>query len=583
MVNTLMTLLAGLCALVFSTAPLAAAANTLTVVPDRTEVYEGEVLTVTVTGTMKLDINLSNLFSFDLSDMPAPNIEAVEPDFEILAQNQHYSVRTLNNDMIGEITWTYQLAPTRTGELTIPELTFRESRSEPITITVKEGSSSASGARVRDSFIELSADKAAVYVQEQLVLTVRLFFSGNLIRGELSEPEHPDAVIESLGKQKEFSRYRDGVRYRVVERRYAIFPQKAGELSLAPIRFEGQARDASGQLRFLRDQQQLFDVLVKPVPARYPEGQAWLPAEQLTLAETGLPTSATIEAGSNLSRQITLEALGLPAEALPDVTPAVPDAIRAYPDQPVRNTEATPEGLRSTLQQTTVLVPVTAGNVTLPAIRVPWWNTRSDTLEYATLPERQYRITGDSAIVMPDAEQDREPGTASVNADASPVEPDSPATKSLWFWSTLALSGLWLATLALWWRARQAPAPATVEQASDNAGEQQIFDQLQNHVRNGSPGATGLLVPWARLRFQQPDLASLPDALRYLDAMTGNTDLSDAVSNYQHALFAARGGEVAERDRQRLLVALARVKTLKGSTGGSDSLPPLYPDHWVNS
>lgn len=42
-------------------------------------------------------------------------------------------------------------------------------------------------------------------MQEQLTMTIRLFFSGNLVRGELSEPEHPDAIIEPLGKQREYS------------------------------------------------------------------------------------------------------------------------------------------------------------------------------------------------------------------------------------------------------------------------------------------------------------------------------------------------------------------------------------------
>ncbi|MEC7816472.1 MAG: BatD family protein [Pseudomonadota bacterium] len=583
MVNTLMAVLTGLCALVFSAAPLAATGNALIVETDQTEIYQGDVLTVTVKGTMKLDINLSNLFSFDLSDMPAPDIEAVEPDFEILAQNQHYSVRTVNSDMIGEITWTYQLAPTRTGELTIPALTFRDSRSEPVTITVQEGSAPAAGAQARDSFIELSADKAEVYVQEQLVLSVQLYFSGNLIRGELSEPQHPDAIIESLGKQQEFTRYRDGVRYRVVERRYAIFPQQPGELSLAPIRFEGQARDASGQLRFLRNQQQLYSVPVKPVPASYPDNQAWLPANQLSLTETGLPLGETLEAGSNLSRQITLQAGGLPSEALPDVEPAVPDAIRAYPEQPVRNTETTPEGLRSALQQTTAMVPVTAGEVTLPAIRVPWWNTSTDTLEYATLPERQYRITGDSAIVMPQLDEDRAPEAST--AEATPVEPVDAVTGSFWFWSTLALSGLWLATLALWWRARaRRSAPSTPDHTAGDLKERQIFDQLQHSIRLGSPEATGLLVRWVRIRFRQPTLVSLNDVLNYLEKTTGSTDFSDAVSKYQQGLYAAAGGRVEEIDRQRLLAALAGLKQRKASGGGGrDDLSPLYPDQLVSS
>ena len=190
MVNRFLTSAVSLWLLVMMAAP-AAWANALTVEPDRNQLYEGEVLTLTVKGAMKIDINLTNLFSFDLSQLPSPDIEKVEPEFEILARNQRYSVQTVNNEMVGEITWTYQLAPTRSGTLTIPELTFQDSSSSPVTVEVLDGSPPNQPAPSRDSFIELSADKAEVYVQEQLILTIQLYFSGNLIRGELSEPEHP--------------------------------------------------------------------------------------------------------------------------------------------------------------------------------------------------------------------------------------------------------------------------------------------------------------------------------------------------------------------------------------------------------
>ena len=66
--------------------PAQAQSQQLTVEPDRTRLYEGEVLTLTVKGSMEIDINLGNLFDFDMSSLPKPDIEKVEPDFEILAQ-----------------------------------------------------------------------------------------------------------------------------------------------------------------------------------------------------------------------------------------------------------------------------------------------------------------------------------------------------------------------------------------------------------------------------------------------------------------------------------------------------------------
>ncbi|ADP98039.1 BatD family protein [Marinobacter adhaerens] len=362
-------------------------ARQLTVEPDRTRLYEGEVLTLTVKGSMEIDINLGNLFDFDMSSLPKPDIEKVEPDFEILAQNQQYSIRTVNSQMVGEITWTYQLAPKTTGELTIPALTFKDAVSEPVTVEVVDGSPPDQAAPGRDSFIELSADKDEVYVQEQLILTVRLFFRGNLIRGELSEPTHPHVIIESLGRQQEFSRYRDGVRYRVVERRYAIFPQRPGTLKLPPVRFEGQARDASGSLRFLRDSEELFEVPVKDVPAQF-SGDTWLPATGLSLEESGLPPSLEVATGENITREIRLTAAGLPGEALPPLPDTVPDGLRSYPEEPERQTETTPAGLTSSLKQSVALVPVEAGQMTLPAIRIYWWDTEADRERVAVIPEK---------------------------------------------------------------------------------------------------------------------------------------------------------------------------------------------------
>lgn len=552
-----------------------AQASELSVEPDRTQLYEGEVLTLTVRGSMEIDLNLSNLFNFDLSDLPSPDIEKVEPDFEILARNQRYSVQTVNGDMTGEITWTYQLAPTRTGKLTIPELTFKDATSKPVEIDVVTGTAPDQEAGARDSFIELSADKAEVYVQEQLVLTVQLFFSGNLIRGELSEPEHPDAIIESLGKQREFTRYRDGVRYRVVERRYAIFPQQAGQLSLAPIRFEGQARDANGQLKFLRDQQQLYDVPVKPVPDAYPADQPWLPARSLALAEGGLPPAGELNAGANLTRKITLHADDLPAEALPPLPQETPAAIRSYPESPLRNTETTVDGLRSTLQQEAALVPVQAGDVVLPAIRIPWWNTETDQLEQAILPERRYTITGNSAVAAAPVPDNSAPETPPATTPATADDlPPADSTGSFWLWLSLVLGLLWLATLVLWWLSRKPSGGALSSEPLEDDTEKHAYEQLIRAVKNGSADTTGQLLHWARLRFPEQRFATVSDVVRFGD----DPELAGHLEQLQAQLFSQHQQAVSNEARQGLGKALERLRKRKAQSEDSRyGLPPLNP------
>ncbi|WP_372996907.1 BatD family protein [Marinobacter sp.] len=543
----------------------------LSVEPDRTRLYEGEVLTLTVKGSMEIDINLGNLFDFDMSSLPKPDIEKVEPDFEILARNQQYSIRTVNSQMVGEITWTYQLAPKSTGELTIPALTFKDAVSEPVTVEVVDGTPPDQAAPGRDSFIELSADKDEVYVQEQLILTVRLFFRGNLIRGELSEPEHPHAIIESLGRQQEFTRYRDGVRYRVVERRYALFPQRPGNLRLAPIRFEGQARDASGSLRFLRDSAELFEVPVKDVPPQF-SGKTWLPATGVSLEESGLPPSLDVATGENITREIQLTAAGLPSEALPPLPEAVPEGLRSYPEEPERRTETTPAGLTSSLSQSVALVPVEDGQMTLPAIRIHWWDTEADRERVAEIPERTLTVKNPNAVAATEPPQSSGDETApepDSSGDESTAPPAAGAS-GVWQWLSLALGLLWAVTaLAWWWSRRNRPKSAIL---IENQGENAAYERLIKAVRDGSAETPELLVEWANLHVPGHGFRSAADVVNHFRDETLATELR----RLQARLFSPRHDNDAWDGRPcaRALEQI-RKQTPDNSRG---ALPPLYPE-----
>lgn len=554
---------------------LPAYAGTLTAEPDKTKLYEGDVLTLTVKGITEIDLSLSNLFNLDLSSLPAPDIEKVSPDFEILARSQNYSMRTGQGDMQGELTWTYQLAPKSTGKLTIPALTFQDSVSDPVSIEVLDSSAADQAGINRDVFIELTADKAEVYVQEQLKLTVKLFFRGNLIRGELSEPQHPDAVIESLGKQSESSSYRDGVRYRVVERHYAVFPQKAGPLNLPAIRFEGQARDASGSLKYLRDTAQLYEVPVKEVPAAF-SGSTWLPATNLTLREAGMPPTLNLETGDTLTRTLSLQASGLPSEALPSLSGTMPDGLRSYPEGPQRDTNTGPNGISSTLTQTQALVPVQAGSLTLPAIRIPWWDTKTDTEQIAMIPAQTLNVV---------PAKDSAPGaTPAIQDTSTPVVPDNNSgentatgkdTLSFWKWVSIALTGIWVLTMLAWWRTgRMAPPALNNYDPVTTGNEKAAFDQLLHAANEGKASVPGLFVAWANLYWRNENFRSASDVTRTFPA----PDLEVELNRLQAQLFS-RDHATSEWNASGLVKAL---KTLRGQTKYVDSkagLPPLYPDN----
>lgn len=565
---------------------LPALAGELTAEPDNTRLYEGDVLTLTVKGSTKIDISLSNILDFDVSSLPAPDIEKVSPDFDILARNQRYSIRTVNGDMVGEIIWTYQLSPTSTGKLTIPSLTFQDSVSNPVTIEVVDGNPPGDENATQDSFIELTADKAEAYVQEQLILTVRLFFRGNLIRGELSDPEHPHVIMETLGKQQESSRMRDGVRYRVVERRYALFPQKPGALNLPAIRFEGQARAADGSLKFLRDSAELFEVQVKDVPAEF-SGSTWLPATNLTLAEAGMPPTLNLKTGDNLTRTLSLQAAGLPSEALPPLPDSVPEGLRIYPENAQRDTTVGPNGITSTLTQTRALVPVETGKLTLPAIRIPWWDTESNSEKVAVIPAQTLNVVsagGENTTIPPVTGS---PDSQSTQPEASRDESiavDKTDNGHFWQWVSLALAGIWVLTMLAWWRTRQIASQSPADTHSTGApNEQAAFGQLIDAAKEGRASAPGLFVNWANRRLPGHNFSSAGDVFRIFP----EPDLEAELRKLQAHLFS-RGHTVGENSQEinidrwngsALIQALKQARGRMESASSEDGLPKLYPDN----
>ncbi len=549
------------------------AAETLSVEPDRKRLYEGEVLTLTVKGTTKIDINLSNLFDFDVSNLPKPDIDKVADDFEILGENQRYSIRTVNSQMIGEITWTYQLAPKKNGRLTIPSLSFRDAVSDPVTIEVVDGSPPDQGTDTRESFIELSADKDEVYVQEQMILTVKLFFNGNMIRGELSEPTHPNVIIESLGKQTEYTRYRDGVRYRVVERRYALFPQKPGELTLPPIRFEGQARDASGRLKFLRNNKELFPINVRAVPAEF-SGDTWLPATDLSLSESGLPVSSSVQAGQNLSRELSLVVEGLPGEALPPFPETMPEGIRAYPEKPDRTTVPTKQGLTAKLAQTSALVPVKGGELTLPEIRIPWWDTKTDSEKVAVIPARTLTIQA-----APGESTGNDVAPAEPEAVAKPDEGDTPddamasTTSTVWPLIALVLLIGWSITGLAWWWSRRSTSTAPSEKPADKS-EKALFKVLCEAAEAGAPETPDHLIRWVNHRMPENPVVSVAEACNRLES----DDIRRELARLQNRHYGRGEAAASPWNGKPLVSALenARAFSRKEPEAVSE-LPPLYP------
>ncbi len=467
-----------------------------------------------------------------------PDFSALEQSFDIKSQSQGTTMQIVNGSVSQTRQWTLVLMPKRSGRLVVPSIPFGDDKSQPLVIGVTEQAVPTSTANNSALFIEVSAETAAgsgdAYVQSQVIYKARLFRAVNVANASLSEPKvsDTDAVIEKLGDDREFETTRDGRRYVVLERSYAIFPQQSGKLTILPLTFEGQVVNRTrgmfdvfepgGKIR--RVQSDEVSLNIKAVPATE-DKQQWLPAREVRLIEEwpeGVDLSKPLTAGEPLTWTLTLVADGLSAAQLPAITPVMPDGLKAYPDQARLMNDKKQETLIGVRQEKIALIPIRAGEYQLPAVEVVWWNSLSGQREVVSLPARTLNVSAapvsDIASVAPPTMAEM---TARGDADAPP--PVAPLQDSYWHVVSALLALGWLLTVIAWWMTLR-----KVKQNSQNENGTVVPDvravkkamQRACHDHD-APAAKEALLAWANIRWLGDSPKSLAEIAARVDEPFG--------------------------------------------------------------
>ena len=144
-------------------------------------------------------------------------------DFDVLGTRTSSQVRSINGQVESWTDYIVTLFPLTEGELTIPSIEINNLQTEPIVISVvNEGP--RSNQDNDELFLEIEVNKEALYVQEQLLFTVKLYYTINGIRNpQFTELEMEDTVIQLIGSPNQYEQIIEGVRYGVYEKRYVIF------------------------------------------------------------------------------------------------------------------------------------------------------------------------------------------------------------------------------------------------------------------------------------------------------------------------------------------------------------------------
>ena len=533
---------------------------------------------------VRLDESFTLVFDAEGSVDADPDFRLLERDFDVLHRSQSTNMSFINGQVSNTRQWTLVLMPKRLGELVIPSVSFGSDRSPMLRVTVISAQHAQPGARSEELFLEVDAQPRHAFVQAQILYTARLYRAVTIENASLTEPtvNDSDVVIKKLGEDRTFQTQRDGRRYQVVERRYVLFPQRSGTLTINPVVFQGQIvpqrrsffSPRSSQTKRVRSD--AITLNIEPIPASF-RGATWLPSRDLQLAEAWPQNPPQFIVGEPVTRTLSVVAEGLTSAQLPVINATVPPGIKQYSDQPVQKDKDAHHGITGLREEKVALIPSQPGRLTLPAIEIPWWNTQTNTAEIARLSERMILVEPGAGMtdgVGNQHESSQETQSASIDSFPSDGVQIQTGVQGLgiWPWLTGFLAIGWLATGVLLWRHRRGPRSISTHGRQDLARSRRSVERnlKQACERGDAQAAKAALLEWGNL--QWPD--SMPKTIGDIEARSSEP-FREELCRLNHALYGYEAivwkGEALWHVFEQS--AAQETKTLKPT---DDGLEPLW-------
>ncbi len=536
-----------------------------------------------------------------------PDFSPIYNDFDVLSSSQSTNMRSINGNWSLKKTWQLTLFAKDIGLFTIPAINFGKDIAPAIKLTVigaaaanKPPGQSPPNTQATipaQIFLEGAVDKKTGWIHAQFIYTVRLLRTVSITGASLSEPQtsDADAIIHRISEDQ-YQTSRQGIQYEVIERRYAIFPQKSGVLTINPVTFEGRINatqprtifdqfQLSGQLKRLRNK--AIKITVKAAPETI-NLQDWLPASKIQLIDEWSEDIQNITAGEPVTRTILIAAEGLTSVQLPSLEFADIDGLKQYPDKAIIEDKQSSTGITGYKQLKIALIPARAGTYILPEISLPWWNTKTNKKEITSLPETVITVhadvnaSTDSGIPLSQTTNQiplQAPLNQTTPTDNKTVQAVAiaPGEATYWKWLTAFFACLWLATLILLFKKVNISNTAsnTKSKKNSNNKSRQLIAQSRKAVekyagKNAAEQTKTALIKWAQLNYENNKLNNLSQISQHC-----SNPLSQQIRQLNQALYSP---EKPEWHGEELLEIFKNEPALinQQRDNPNSALKPLY-------
>lgn len=364
-----------------------ALAQGIQVTVDRPEatIQDQLVLSVTVSGSQSAVPQLPEL-----------------PDFRVREGGQSSQFQVMGGRTSLSITYTYALLPLHTGTFTIGaatvEIDGQTYSSQPFQVRILEASAEPSESDA--VFLTATVSTETPYVGQQVVYVWRFFRRVQVANAQLVSMDFDGLLAEDLGEVREYNTTRGGQRYLVSEIRKALFPQETGTVTLAPTELNCQVFVQSAPRRrrsifdsvFGRQETRTkvlrtspIELKVRSLPAAPGDFSGLVGKFQVS----GRISKSELMVGESATWKLTVSGTGnvsmIGEPKLPDLA-----RFKVYDDKPSSSIERDGTELKGSRSYTKALVPLEAGELTLPPV----------TLTYFDPEAGSYRKASTSPVVL---------------------------------------------------------------------------------------------------------------------------------------------------------------------------------------
>ena len=367
----------------------------------------------------------------------------------------------------------------------------------------------------------------------------------------------------------------NGATYAGITQTYVIYPQQAGDFHIPPAHLSVPYAIAPPK----------SIIATAPLPAltfhaEIPETAKdlpyFLPTTNLTITQQWSRPLKGLRTGDSIERTITVTASKMQAMLIPPLPLDHLDGIRIYAGEPVVHDQKTARGdfIYGRRVQSAKYLIQKAGDYTLPALELQWWNLSTHRLVTATLPEVKFTAVinpGYVAELPPPLETPIVAPTQRVNIwrhyrSKVRLTLDLIAGAVVF---VLAVRMLYLkrAWLTNWWDERRISESAS-------------FRRLLHAVRTNDPKQTYIdLIEWFRMT--QPGVP-LHEAVK----SSSDTTLASEVGLLAETLYGRRAPNISSQhptkswDGSKLLTCLKqqrRVHKAQQQTFSKERLRALNP------